>query len=110
MQAEREFREEFERLHPGVRVQLENIPGEGQYASKLMMMFVAGKGPDVLHLDASSAAVFINNALLRDLAPLIESDRRFHLEDYFPAATDTARRGRSLYAIPLDFTPILMFY
>jgi len=107
---ERQFRQEFEAAHPGVRLQMEQIPGYGQYTPKLLMMHVAGCMPDVIHLDASAAAVFIDNGVLRDLTPLIESDPQFDLTQYFEPVVEVARRGSSLYAIPLDFTPMMMFY
>jgi multiple sugar transport system substrate-binding protein len=109
MRLEREFREEFERKH-GVRVQFEQIPGFGQYAPKVLMMHVTGSMPDVVTLDASSAAVFIDNDVLRDLRPFIESDATFELGEYFENVVNIARRGAALYAIPLDFTPMVMYY
>jgi len=110
MALERQIREQFEALHPGVRVQVEQIPGAGQYAPKLLMMHVAGSMPDVIHLDASSAAAFIDNGVLRDLMPYIERDPEFNLEDFFENVVAIARRGERLYAIPLDFTPMVMYY
>lgn len=110
LEMEREIREGFEARHPGVRVQIENIPGEGQYLPKLLMMFVAGKAPDVIHLDASSAAVFVVNDLVADLAPLIDADPEFDLNDYYESVVDIARRDDRLYGIPLDFTPLVMYY
>ncbi len=107
---ERRFREEFEVLHPGVRLRVEQIPGPGQYAPKLLMMHVTGSVPDVIHLDASSAAVFIDNHVLRDLTPFVESDPGFDLSEYFENVVNIARRGDELYAIPLDFTPMVMYY
>jgi multiple sugar transport system substrate-binding protein len=110
MKLERQIREEFEALHPGVRVQIEQIPGPGQYTPKLLMMHVSGSVPDVIHLDASYAAVFMDNNIVRDLTPYIESDPDFRLDDYFENVVDIARRGEQLYAIPLDFTPMIMYY
>jgi multiple sugar transport system substrate-binding protein len=91
-------------------VQVEQIPGQGQYAPKLVMMHVTGSVPDVIHLDASSAAVFINNNVVRDLTPYIDRDPAFDLNKFFQNAVDIARRDEGLYAIPLDFTPMVMYY
>jgi multiple sugar transport system substrate-binding protein len=110
MKTEREIWDEFERRHPKVRLQIENIPGFGQYVPKLLMTFVSGNPPDVLSLDGSAAAVFIDNNLLADLTPLIRDDATFHLDDYFSNVLEIARRGERLYAIPLDFTPMVMMY
>jgi len=112
MKVEREIQLAFEQQHPNVRVQIENIPGPTNqcYVPKLLMTFVAGNPPDVITLDASSAAVFINNNLLADLTPLIEQDKNFSLADFFPTALDIARRDQKLFAIPLDFTPMVIIY
>ncbi|MCH7526595.1 MAG: sugar ABC transporter substrate-binding protein [Planctomycetes bacterium] len=110
LRLEREIREGFERRHPGVRVQMEHIPGPGQYEPKLLMMFVSGHAPDVIHLDASSAAVFIDHNVLADLTPQINEDPEFKPATYFKNVFDIARRGNAVYAIPLDFTPMVMVY
>lgn len=106
----RELDQEFERRHPGAKVQIEQIPGRGVYEAKLMMMILSGNAPDVIQFDASSGAVFIDNGVLADLTPLIRGDPVFDPNDYFPQAFDVARRGEAVYAVPLDFTPMVMFY
>jgi ABC-type glycerol-3-phosphate transport system substrate-binding protein len=83
LRLERNIRLEFERRCAGVRIQAENIPGPGQYVPKLLMTYVAGNPPDVITLDASSSAVFINHDLLTDLLPRIHTDPGFCLSDYF---------------------------
>lgn len=110
MTLEREFRQEFEQLHPGVRVQFEQIPGFGQYAPKLLMMHVSGSVPDVISLDASSGAVFMDNGVLRDLSPYIDRDASFRLGDYFENLVRVFRRSDKLHSIPFDFTPMMMYY
>jgi multiple sugar transport system substrate-binding protein len=100
--------EEFERRNPGVEIRVEGIP-DG-YVSKVILSFVAGTEPDVMLLDASSAAIFIDNGVLADLTPMMAADEDFDLDDFFPNVVDIARRGESVYAIPNDFTPMVMYY
>lgn len=107
---EHEIQADFERLHPNVTVRVEGIPGNGQYVPKLLMTYVAGNPPDVIQLDASSAAVFIDHDLLADMTPLLRDDKSFSLGDYFDNVLDIGRRGERLYAAPLDFTPMVMVY
>jgi multiple sugar transport system substrate-binding protein len=107
---EREIQAEFERLHPNVSVRMEGIPGPGQYVPKLLMTYVAGNPPDVIQLDASSAAVFINHDLLADMRPLLRDDKSFALGDYFENVLEIGRRGDRLFAAPLDFTPMVIVY
>lgn len=104
---QRIFRE-FEQENPGVEVRIEGIP-DG-YVSKVILSFVAGTEPDVMLLDASSAAVFIDNGVLTDLSPFIAKDSEFDLDDFFPNVVDIARRGDAVYAIPNDFTPMVVYY
>src|SRR5205823_386793 len=87
---------------------VENIPQE--YVSKMVLSFIAHAEPDIMMLDFSSASVFINNGVLTDLSPYIASDKEFKLDDYFPNAVSAARRGNALYAIPQDFTPMVLYY
>lgn len=108
---ERTLREEFAAQHPGLaRVALEQIPGHGNYTPKLLMRHIAGDVPDVMHLDASYAAIFIDNDALLDLRPFIEADPDVQLSDYFAHLVRIGQRDQAVYAIPLDFTPMVVFY
>ncbi len=99
---------DYERAHPGISVHVEGIPGE--YVPKMILSMVAKSPPDVMAVDASSAGVFINNGTLRDLSPFIAKDAEFNQNDYFGNSLATYRQGKSLYAIPGDFTPMAMYY
>lgn len=110
MRLERELWGEFERRHPGCKLQIEQIPGEGQYRPKLIMQHVAGVAPDVATIDMSSGADFMNNGLLMDLRPFIEKDPEFRKGDFFDHLWSIASRDGHIYAVPLDFTPMVMIY
>lgn len=99
---------DFEREHPGVEIRVEGIP-DG-YVSKVILSFVAGTEPDIMLLDASSAAVFIDNGVLTDLSPFAERDPEFSFDAFFPNVVNIARRGDAVYAVPNDFTPMVMYY
>ena len=94
---ERIYRE-FERRNPGILVREESVPGE--YVAKMSLAFIAKAQPDVMMLDASSAALFIDSRMVDDLAPRIASDWGFRIGDFFPNAVDVGRRGDAVYAIP----------
>ena len=106
----KEIYAEFEVEHPDLSLRVEGIPGSQEYVNKLLLSFVADSEPDVITLDASSAAVFIDSGVLADLTPLIQSDPEFKLDDYWANAVQISQRGDKTYAIPLDFTPIVMYY
>ncbi len=100
--------EQFEKENPDIDVVVERVAGE--YVPKMLLSFVAGAEPDIMTLDASSAGVFLDNGVLRDLSPLIQQDKSFSVDDYFPNVVDIGRRGKGLYAIPIDFTPMVVYY
>lgn len=101
---------QFEAENPGIKIKIEKIPGSQEYVNKMLLSFVAGTEPDIMALDASSAAVFINNGVLRDLRPFFEHDSEFNLDDYWPNVVQIDSRGEKVYAIPGDFTPMVMYY
>ena len=103
-----EFYKEFERENPDVDLRIEGIPGE--YVPKMMLNFVAGTEPDVMTVDASSAAIFVNNGVLADLTPIAQNDPEFKITDYFPNVVDVGRRDGKVYMIPGDFTPMVVYY
>ena len=100
---------EWLRTHPRLDIAMEHIPGSGEYVSKMLAAFVAGTEPDIITLDASSAAAFIENDTLLDLMPFVHDDR-FDLGVYYPNVLDMARRANRLYALPADFTPMMLYY
>lgn len=106
----RDLRDQFEKENPDIDLQIEHIPGSQEYVRKMLLSFIADVEPDVMVLDASSAAVFINNGVLMNLMPLIERDPEFRLDDYYKNVVDIARRGDKIFAIPGDFTPMVMYY
>lgn len=100
--------QDFEKDHPGVKIEREVAPD--QYVTKMVLDHAAHDQADVLMLDASSAALFINNHLVQNLRPQIQADPSFHLSDFYPNTLAIANRGEAVYAIPQDFTPIVVFY
>lgn len=100
---------EWRRRHPHIHIVEEHIPGSQEYVSKMLAEFVAGTQPDLMVLDASSAAAFIDNDTLLDLAPLAARDH-LDLSVYYPNVLSLARRGSHLYALPADFTPMMIYY
>ena len=107
---QRDVFEEFQRLHPEIEIQREGIPGSQEYVKKILLGFIAHAEPDVIRLDASSAAVFVDNDILLDLKPMAEGPDGIALSDFYPNTLEVAQRGKSIYAVPVDFTPMVMYY
>lgn len=107
---QRDVFDEFQRLHPDIEIQREGIPGSQEYVKKILLGFIAHAEPDVIRLDASSAAVFVDNDILLNLKPMVEGPDGIALSDFYPSTLEVAKRGKALYAIPVDFTPMVVYY
>lgn len=101
---------DFEKENPGIILREENIPDSNDYVSKISQAYIAKTEPDIVTLDASSSALFIKAGIVTDLSPLLKDDPGFHLDDYYPNVVNIGRRGEALYAIPQDFTPMVVYY
>jgi len=100
---------EFERRNPGVRLEVEKIPGSQEYATKLVFSHISRSMPESPVMDASSLATFAENGLLADLSQL-EPGPDFAWDDFWPNVKGMFARGSAQYAAPIDFTPIVLYY
>ena len=107
LEIERRNVESFERMHPDVRIRIEPIPSN--YKEKILTSMAAGTPPDVFLLDAIMVPAFIERGVLLDLMPYVRA-YGVDLSGYYPNVLGIARREEQLYALPKDFTPMVMYY
>lgn len=100
---------EFERAHPGIRVEVQGVPWTAAHA-KLLTAFAGGSMPDLFQL---------GNTWIPELAALgalVPLDRRvagsveIDAGDYFPGIWDTNRIEGALYGVPWYVDSRLLFY
>jgi multiple sugar transport system substrate-binding protein len=99
----------FSRTHPGVQVAMEAVTNGPEYRDRILTSIAAGAPPDVVQLDNIDIPAFVNAGVLQDLAPYLERVG-LHASDFEPRVLDIFRRGPALYAIPKDFTPMVIAY
>src|SRR3990172_12200543 len=110
---EEQIVKEFMRLHPNVEVQIEPITTP-DYQQKILTGIVSGSPPDLFLLDSGIMPAFINKGVLLNLLPYIRK-QNIDLSQYFPDVLAIALRktedgDTALYALPKDFTPLVMYY
>jgi multiple sugar transport system substrate-binding protein len=99
----------FERRHPHIRVELQQLPWTAAHA-KLLTAFAADALPDVIQLGNTWVPEF---AELDALAPLDEALRAspgVRREDYFPGILDTNVIDGRLYGLPWYVDTRLLYY
>ncbi len=106
LEIERQVADRYEALHPGVRVVLESAPNG--YEERLLTSIAAGRPPDVYLLDSPDIPTFVERGLALDLAPYREA-LRFRPDSVFGQVADAFRRGESMFALPKDFTPMVLY-
>ncbi|MCZ0936618.1 MAG: sugar ABC transporter substrate-binding protein [Gemmatimonadetes bacterium] len=106
LEIERQVADRYEALHPGVRVALESAPNG--YEERLLTSIAAGRPPDVYLMDSPDIPTFVERGLALDLAPYEEA-LGFRPDSVFGQVADAFRRGASMFALPKDFTPMVLY-
>ena len=106
LEIERQVADRYEALHPGVRVVLESAPNG--YEERLLTSIAAGRPPDVYLMDSPDIPTFVERGLALDLAPWQEA-LGFRPDSVFGPVADAFRRGESVFALPKDFTPMVLY-
>ena len=106
LEIEQRVAERYEALHPGTRVLLESAPNG--YEERLLTSIAAGRPPDVYLLDSPDIPTFVDRGLAVDFAPYREA-LGFHPDSVFPEVLDAFRRGGAVFALPKDFTPMVLY-
>ncbi|WP_419939875.1 ABC transporter substrate-binding protein [Candidatus Palauibacter sp.] len=106
LEIERQVADRYEALHPGVRIVLESAPNG--YEERLLTSIAAGRPPDVYLMDSPDIPTFVERGLALDLAPYREA-LGFRPDSVFGQVADAFRRGGSMFALPKDFTPMVLY-
>ncbi len=106
LEIERQVADRYEVLHPGVRIVLESAPNG--YEERLLTSIAAGRPPDVYLMDSPDIPTFVERGLAVDLAPYQEA-LGFRPDSVFEPVADAFRRGESMFALPKDFTPMVLY-
>ena len=106
LEIERQVADRYEALHPGVRVVLESAPNG--YEERLLTSIAAGRPPDVYLMDSPDIPTFVERGLALDLAPYQEA-LGFRPDSVFGQVAEAFRRGTSMFALPKDFTPMVLY-
>lgn len=107
LQLEQRIVDRFAAQHPEVRVEVESIPTN--YKEKTLAAFASGTVADVLLLDSPIIPALLNRDLLLDLTPHLPA-LGVDPDAYIPGALAVYTRSGRIYALPKDFTPLVLYY
>ncbi|MCD9031293.1 sugar ABC transporter substrate-binding protein [Luteimonas sp. Y-2-2-4F] len=100
---------EFERDHPGIRVQVQQIPWTSAH-EKLLTAFAADALPDLCQLGNTWVPEFGTLGALEPLQPRVDASAVVDADDYFPGIWDTNVIDGRLLGVPWYVDTRLVFY
>jgi multiple sugar transport system substrate-binding protein len=100
--------DEFEKLHPDIKVTIENIP-YNSYEQKITAEFITGGAPDLFWVNTPWLGTFIQDGILTNIAPLIKSSD-INMAQYYPQLVALHSRGSAIYGLPKDWDTIALYY
>lgn len=100
---------EFEREHPEIRVELQQVPWTGAHA-KLLTAFAGDSLPDMFQLGNTWLPELAALGALEPLRARVEGSAVVEAGDYFPGILDTNVVEGELYGLPWYVDTRLLFY
>jgi multiple sugar transport system substrate-binding protein len=100
---------DFERTHPGIRVEVQTLPWSAAH-EKLLTAFAGDTTPDLCQLGNTWIPEFAALGALRSLDADIAASRSVDPGDYFPGIWATNRVDGKVYGVPWYVDTRLLFY
>jgi multiple sugar transport system substrate-binding protein len=100
---------EFERTHPGVHVEVQQVPLTATH-EKLLTAFAGDVLPDLCQLGNTWVPEFAALGALEPLQRYVDGSKIVGADDYFPGIWDTNVIGGTLYGVPWYVDTRLAFY
>ena len=100
---------EFERAHPGVHVEVQQIPLTAAH-EKLLTAFAGDALPDMAQLGNTWIPEFAALDALEPLQAQADASHVVHADDYFPGIWDTNIIDGRLFGVPWYVDTRLLFY
>lgn len=99
----------FMKKNKDIEVQMEYVP-YNEYWSKIETMMAGGSAPDVVFMESTRMASFINLDALLPLDDYIKEDSEFKKKNYYPQAINSYIHQNKLYGIPNDIAIYALYY
>lgn len=113
--------DQFEKTHPGVKVNYQHIPGtQEDYLVKLISLLAANKMPDVFYIHSDEFYSWVDAGRLENLTPYMEAsqvaantqvwEKSLNIFRYDETTKQVGVESGNLYGLPKDLGPWAMVY
>ena len=100
---------EFERTHPGIHVDVQQLPWTAAH-EKLLTAFAGDATPDICQLGNTWIPEFVAVGAIAPLDREVAASKTVDAADYFPGIWQTNVVGGTLYGVPWYVDTRLLFY
>ena len=100
--------DEFEKLHPGIKVNIDNITYTS-YEQKITAEFITGGAPDLFWVNTPWLGTFVKDGILTNIAPKIKASH-IDMSQYYPQLVALHSRNGAIYGLPKDWDTIAFYY
>lgn len=100
---------QFMEKNPDIKVIIENVPYQ-EYWSKLLTMSAGGTSPDVIFMESTRLAAFVEKDSLLAVDDLVKKDKEIKINDFYSVALKMSKYKGKLYGLPNDLAIILLYY
>lgn len=99
----------FEKKYPGVKVKYRSGLRKKEYSNWISKQALKGDTPDVFLVPSEDFSIYSEVGLLKDLSQYAKDDKKFNSTVYYNASYNSGIYKDSLYALPFESVPTLMF-
>jgi ABC-type glycerol-3-phosphate transport system substrate-binding protein len=96
----------FNRLHSGIHVTAQRMPGGGSCTQKLLVQVTGHVAPDVVFVEMGGIPPLVEKGVMMSLNPLLAKTPGFRLSDWYLEVTARFTQNGQLYILPV----ILIFF
>ena len=98
----------IELRHPGLRIELVNIP-YNNFQDKIATMMAGGNAPDIISVEVNNFVELSLRGALEDLTPYLQKDG-MDPKIFYPTVFNRFSPGGKTYALPGDLAPFGLVY
>ncbi len=103
------YLESFRKKRPDIYLDVIHVPSM-QYSSKLQTLMAGQTPPDVMYMGLEDFPRYTQGGAFMDLQPLIDSDKDFNLNDFYPQLMEPFKYEGHYYGVAKDFATLVLYY
>ncbi len=102
--------EAFEEQHPGVKINLVNIPNDDEFDQKIAALYAAKTPPDVININYRRFGQFAIKDVLIPVDDYLKASTVMKIDDFYPQVLDAFKFQGKQFCIPQNISSLEVYY